>query len=231
MAPIKFYADLKSQPCRAVYLFMKACNIPFEMVKVDLSSGEQLGEEFTKISSIQRVPVINDNGFILGESGAIFRYLAKKFGVQEHWYPTRDLQQQARVDEYLNWHHTNIRIPAMMTFRHQFINTVRGRPIKQDEVKRYKAELAKSVKHIDLYFLKNNPYIAGKDISVADLQAYCELMQLDIIGNENEYRSNPNVRAWADRVKTKVRPYFEECQNEGILPMKSIYDQMKSSKL
>lgn len=113
----------------------------------------------------------------------------------------------------------------------QFINAIRGKSIKQDEVKRYKKELSKSVKHIDKYFLRDNPYIGGGDISVADLQAYCELMQLDIIGNEDEYRRNPNVCAWADRVKVKVEPYFEECRNEGISPMKSIYDQVTSSKL
>ncbi|XP_045173294.2 glutathione S-transferase theta-1-like [Mercenaria mercenaria] len=231
MAPVKLYADLKSQPCRAVYLFMKMNTIPFEMVKVDLGSGEHLQEEFTKISSIQRVPVIDDNGFILGESGAIFRYLARKFGVAEHWYPSKDLAQQARIDEYLNWHHTNIRATAMMAFRHQFINTVRGRPVKLDEVKRFKTELKKSINHIDKYFLKDTPYIAGKDISVADLQALCELMQLDIVGDENAYRFNPKVSAWADRVKSKVEPYFAECQSEGISPMQSIYTQIKSSKL
>lgn len=32
-----------------------------------LISAENLGEEFTKVSAIQRVPVIDDNGFILGE--------------------------------------------------------------------------------------------------------------------------------------------------------------------
>lgn len=231
MKPIIFYADLKSQPCRAVYLFMKAANIPFTLEKVDLMMGEQLQEKFTKISPIQRVPVIDDNGFILGESGAIFRYLARKFQVPDHWYPSRDLQQQARIDEYLHWHHTNIRVNAMMTFRHQFINTMRGRLIKEDEVKKFKADLIKAMNHIDKYFLKDNPFIAGKDVSVADFQALCELMQLDIIGNENLYLSNPKLKAWADRVKAVFQPYFSECLTEGIQPMADGFKQMTSSKL
>jgi len=52
-------------------------------------------------------------------SAAIFRYLSKKFNVPEHWYPSTDLQRQARVDEYLHWHHSSTRMSAMMTFRHQ----------------------------------------------------------------------------------------------------------------
>ncbi|XP_060568671.1 glutathione S-transferase theta-1-like [Ruditapes philippinarum] len=231
MATIKLFADLKSQPCRAVYLFMKMNNIPSQMVRIDIGSGEHLQEEFTKISPIQRVPVIEDNGFVLGESGAIFRYLACKFKVADHWYPSKDLQQQGRIDEYLNWHHTNTRTTAAMKFRHQFINTLKGKPIKEDEVKRFKTELKKSINIIDKYFLKDEPYIGGKEISVADLQAFCELMQLDIIGEENDYRFNPKVRAWADRVKGKIEPYFDRCQEEGISPMQTYYNQLKSSKL
>ena len=114
---------------------------------------------------------------------------------------------------------------------YQFINAIRGKAIKVDEVKRYKAELKKAVNHIDKYFLKDGPFIAGNEISVADLQAYSELMQLDIIGDENEYRFNPKVRAWADRVKAQVKPYFDACQEEGITPMQTYYSQFKSSKL
>lgn len=41
-------------------------------------------------------------------SVAILRYLAKSRKVPDHWYPS-DLKQQARVDEYLEWQHTNTR--------------------------------------------------------------------------------------------------------------------------
>jgi len=39
MAGLKFYYDLMSQPSRAVYLFLKATNIPFVAHKVRLSKG------------------------------------------------------------------------------------------------------------------------------------------------------------------------------------------------
>ncbi|XP_052799754.1 glutathione S-transferase theta-1-like [Mya arenaria] len=231
MAPLKFYADLKSQPCRAVYILMKANNIPFEFVKVDLFVGEQLQEDFTKINPIQRVPAIDDNGFTLGESGAIFRYLAGKFNVPDHWYPAQDLQKQARVDEYLNWHHTNTRMSTMMTFRHQFINTVRRKPLKQDEIAKFKSDLAKTVNHIGSYFLKDRRFIGGDDISVADLQAFCELMQLDVIGQQDLYLSNENVKKWAERVKAKVGSFLEECYEEGVGSMRNVWVAVTESKL
>ncbi len=36
---MKFYSDLLSQPCRAIYILMKMNNIDFEYVKVELAQG------------------------------------------------------------------------------------------------------------------------------------------------------------------------------------------------
>ncbi len=44
-------------------------------------------------------------------SGAIMKYLVRKHKLPDHWYPV-DLQQQAKIEEYLHWHHTNLRMGA-----------------------------------------------------------------------------------------------------------------------
>lgn len=113
----------------------------------------------------------------------------------------------------------------------QFINAVRGKPVKQDEIEKYKSELAKVVKQIGTYYLRHGPFIGGDDVSVADLQSLCELMQLDVLGQESLYMSNANVKAWAERVKARLRTYFDECDKEGLAPMRNVYQQLTSSKL
>lgn len=49
---------------------------------------------------------------------AIVRYLAREFNIAEKWYP-KDSKQQARVDEFLEWQHLNIRLFGSMIFRHR----------------------------------------------------------------------------------------------------------------
>lgn len=51
-------------------------------------------------------------------SVAIFRYLARTRKVADHWYPS-DVKLQAKVDEYLEWQHTNTRILCAMYFQHK----------------------------------------------------------------------------------------------------------------
>ncbi|XP_052799758.1 glutathione S-transferase theta-1-like [Mya arenaria] len=222
MAPIKFYADLRSQPCRAVYIFMKENKIPFEFVKVDLFAGEHKQDKYTKINPRQQVPFIDDNGFTLGESAAILCYIAQKSNVADHWYP-KDPQKRARVDEYLHWHHSSTRANAAKTFMLQFFETIAGRPINQEEVAKYKTALAKTVSQLGDNFLKDRAFLAGDEISIADLPALCELMQLDAIGQQDLYLSNTNVKKWVVRVNGKMKPLLEECNKDGIELLRKLW--------
>ena len=105
---VRVFADMLSQPARAVAIFCSAANIPHELVRVRLGKGEARSPEFAKINPWKKVPVIIDGDFILTESVAIMRYLAREKEVEDHWYPV-DSRAQARVDEYMEWQHLNIR--------------------------------------------------------------------------------------------------------------------------
>ena len=89
-------------------MFCCAAHNPHKVVRVRVGRGDTRTEEFVKINPRMRVPVIVDGDFILTESVAIMRYLAREKGVEDHWYPG-NTRHQARVDEYMEWQHLNIR--------------------------------------------------------------------------------------------------------------------------
>ncbi|KAJ9577793.1 hypothetical protein L9F63_005649, partial [Diploptera punctata] len=64
---LKVYNNLMSQPSRAILLFLKANNIPFENISVNLAKGEHFTEEYEKLNPLKKVPVIDDSGFLLRE--------------------------------------------------------------------------------------------------------------------------------------------------------------------
>ncbi|KAA8594424.1 hypothetical protein FQN60_011559 [Etheostoma spectabile] len=146
---LELYLDLLSQPCRSVYIFAKKNNIPFEFKKVTLMHGEQYKDEFQKISLIKKVPALRDGDFCLTESVAILLYLADKFKTPDFWYPA-DLQQRARIIEYLSWQHTAIRLHgSKMFWLRVLIPKGLGLEVPQDKMDAALEDLNNSLKLIE----------------------------------------------------------------------------------
>lgn len=81
-------------------------------------------DSFKDINRFQKVPCIVDrNDFKLSESVAIVRYVSRENSIDDHWYP-KDNQKRARVDEYLEWQHTNTRMACVTYFRQKWMNPI-----------------------------------------------------------------------------------------------------------
>ena len=65
---------------RKVSIALEELEIPYEVVSVDLSAGEQMKPGFLALNPNHKVPVIEDQGLVIWESGAILLYLAEKYG-------------------------------------------------------------------------------------------------------------------------------------------------------
>lgn len=211
---LEFYYDLFSQPCRAVFLFLKAAGVPFEPVEIELFKGEHHSPEFAKKNPYHKIPIIDDDGFILSESVAIMKYIADKHKLPDHWYPRTDPQKQARVNEYLHWQHACVRKPCVELFIMKFrsrigIGRFTKQPYDEAQLQAGRDEVKKSVKHIADYFLQDKPYISGDEISAADILGVCELHHLLGVEEEALYKENKRVSEWMERVKERLQPHFD----------------------
>ena len=54
---LKIYADLMSQPSRALVLFCRAAKVPHEFKQLMLKNGDHLTPEMTKLNPFQKVNV------------------------------------------------------------------------------------------------------------------------------------------------------------------------------
>lgn len=206
---LKVYFDLMSQPSRAVVLFLKVNKIPFTAKTIALRKGEHFGEEYTKINPFQLVPAIDDDGFKLTESVAILKYLSDKYQVPDHWYP-KNLQRRALVDRYMAWQHLNLRLFGSMVFRTQLIDPrMTNKPINKEKLAEHQVHLDRCLNQIESIFLPNSSFLAGDEISIADLLGICELMQPVTTGH-NVFQGRPLLESWAKRVQDKLQPHFGE---------------------
>ncbi|KAJ8384914.1 hypothetical protein AAFF_G00197220 [Aldrovandia affinis] len=227
---LELYLDLFSQPCRSVFIFAKKNNIPFEFKKISLLEGEQYGEDFGKINMLRKAPAIRDGDFTLAESIAILQYMAQKFSTPDHWYPA-DLQKRARVNEYLAWQHSAMRPHgSKMFWLKLMIPKVLGKEAPKEKMDGAMEDLEASLNTFLEKFLQDRPFIAGENISLADLVAIVEIMQPVGVGMD-VFSGRPKLAAWRDRVRTAIGEELFDEAHQGIIRAPELVKSMDASKL
>ncbi|KAG8014999.1 Glutathione S-transferase theta-3 [Nibea albiflora] len=223
---LELYLDLYSQPCRSVYIFAKKNNIPFDFRRLSLLDGEQYGEEFGKINMIRKAPALRDGDFCLAESIAILLYLAEKFQTPDFWYPA-DLQQRARVNEYLSWQHMAIRMHGSRMF---WLRVFLGVEVPQDKLDAALEDLNGSLKLIEEKFLQDRPFIAGDHITLADLVAIVEIMQ-PVGSGLDVFEGRPKLSAWRDRVQDAIGKELFDDAHQTIMGSQEAVKLMDTSRM
>nr|XP_033809467.1 glutathione S-transferase theta-1-like [Geotrypetes seraphini] len=223
MTTLELYLDLLSQPCRSVFIFAKKNHIPFHFRLVELLKGEQRNATFKKVNPLQKVPALRDGDFTLAESVAILLYLTRKYNTPDHWYPS-DPQKRAQVDEYLSWQHSTIRQNGCRTFWLKVMTPLFVGQVSPEKMEAASLEMNRTLQQFEEKFLKDKPFIAGKEISLADLVALTELLQpaesgLDIFANR------PKLLAWRERVEASLGKELVKEAHENLQKMKGLKTQ------
>jgi glutathione S-transferase len=98
---MKLYSGRRSPNARKVRLLAKELGLDLEIVNPDFAKGELRSGEFLALNPNGKVPVLDDDGFVLWESCAILRYLAEKR--PERGLAPTDQKKSAVVDQWLFW--------------------------------------------------------------------------------------------------------------------------------
>jgi len=120
--------------------------------------------EFLKLNPNAQVPVILDDGFVLWESGAIMRYLARKH--RSGLWPA-DMKQRALVDQWLTWQATELN-PAW-TYAVQAL--IRKNPAYTDKA-RIEDSIARwgtGMAILEAQLRQTNGFVANDRFSLADI--------------------------------------------------------------
>ncbi|KAH8336975.1 glutathione S-transferase theta-1 [Drosophila kikkawai] len=207
---IRFYYDLLSPTARGLWLALKLGKKPIEYCPIALRKFEQLTDEYKKINRFQKVPAIVDGDFHLAETIAIIRYLADKGQFDEKLYP-KSIEARARVDEFLEWQHLNIRLACSMFFRDAWLFPINGlapKP-KPEQIKQLVEGVENNLGLLELLFLEND-FLAGPNLTVADILGASEINQLKICHYFVDGQRFPKVTKWLERVREATNPFHDE---------------------
>jgi glutathione S-transferase len=199
------YGHPVSPNTRKITWALTEMGAPFQFKRVDIRKGEQKHPEFLKLNPNGRVPVLDDDGFVLWESNAILWYLADQLG-QGTLLP-EDLpakrQERALIDQWLCWQEADLTCIGKPWFGKLLAKM--GQPLDEKKHREGVQATHRPLGHLEAH-LQDKPYAVGNRFSIADI-ALCEFVGLcDFAGVE--LQPYPNLRAWLARLAE--RPAFQQ---------------------
>jgi glutathione S-transferase len=193
---MKLYFHPMSGNSRRVLLVATHLEVPLERIVVDITKGEQRGEPHLQRNPNGRVPVLDDDGFLLWESRAIMQYLSEKTPGQT-LLPT-DARGRAEVSRWLFWCAAHMSQANFILVQENFVKPLMGRPADPADGARGAALFAQYAPVLDTH-LAGRSWVAGDRLTLADFSlaagfALAGPARLPVA----DY---PNLRAWLGRVQ------------------------------
>ena len=175
--------------------------LKFDRVDAGMEFGVNNTPEYRAMNPNGRVPTIDDNGFILWESHAIVRYLARTHGKGSLW-PTDD-KINADADRWMEWYSTTL-WPSLQPL---FWNLVRTPPDKRDAklIESSHSKLVDFFKIVEAA-LSGRSHLAGDAFTMGDIPMGAALHRWFLLPIERP--NYPKLKAYYDRLA--ARPAFKE---------------------
>ncbi|GLS45726.1 glutathione S-transferase family protein [Methylobacterium brachythecii] len=147
---------------------LEEAGLPYQRVDAGGAHGVVNEPAYRAMNPTGLVPTLEEDGFVLWESNAILRYLARLPGAPLAL--TADPRASARVDQWLDWQATAF-TPGMRDAFWQMMRVPEGqRDLKAVEASRVTTE--KGAALLDRY-LAGTAFVAGDSFSIADIAVGC----------------------------------------------------------
>ncbi|XP_049870829.1 glutathione S-transferase 1-1 [Pectinophora gossypiella] len=173
--PLKLYAVSDGPPSLSVRQTLSTLQVPFTLVNVDYGQGEHMTEEYAKMNPQKEIPVLDDDGFFLGESNAIMQYICDKYKPDSTLYP-KNPKDRAIVNHRLcfnlSTYYANISAYTMAPIFFDYERTPFG--LK-------KVHMALDV--FETYLTRlGTSHAAANHLTIADFPLFNSTMTLEAIG-------------------------------------------------
>ncbi|MGN6208577.1 glutathione S-transferase family protein [Asticcacaulis sp.] len=193
-APIKFYSMHLSGNAHRVLLTLRALDLPFELIEVNLRAKEQKSEAFLQMNPFGQVPVIDDNGTIIWDSIGIMTYLALRY--DDGRLLPRDPAQFGQIMAWLGKTSGPIAYGMATARRINLFNA----PADIDTAH----AIAHDFLHVMNEHLEGRAWLVGGTVTLADLACYAYVAHAPEGGVD--LKGFGNVSGWLAQVE--ALPFF-----------------------
>ncbi|MGZ7458598.1 glutathione S-transferase family protein [Pseudomonas sp. Ma2-10] len=199
---LKIWGRKNSSNVRKSLWAAEELGLDYEAIDAGGAFGIVDTSEYRAMNPNGRVPVIDDEGFVLWESNTIVRYLMARHANGTAWYP-ENLQALASADKWMDWTTSSF----AGTFRTVFWGVLRTPESQQDW-----PAINAAIKECDGLLamadqaLAAQPYLSGDEIGMGDIPLGSFIyawFEMPI-----ERAPQPHLQAWYARLKE--RPAYQK---------------------
>lgn len=190
-----YYNPLSSNS-RKVAMTAAHLGIELDLIEINLGSPNDR-RRLSEVNPNSMVPVLDDDGFVLWESGAIMQYLADATPKQT-LYP-HDPLARADVNRWLFWvcQHLSPAV-GVLTWENIWRKFVDGTDPNPAEVARGEREFARAAAVLDGH-LAGRQWMLGDDLTLADYSVAAPLMYTELA--RLPVSPHKNLMAWFERIE------------------------------
>jgi len=167
--------------CSLVLLAAGYARVAVEYSEVDIDTNKHLTSAFTALNPFQKVPVLEHQGLVLGDSGAIARYLC-------HGRPALPLapRDRARIDAAFEAVRNQL-LPEVTAAAVEAVFAPRRsrRPVDQAALAATTQRVREVVTTITAAFFRDSVWVVGRTMSLADLAlAAAAFTMANVVGQD-----------------------------------------------
>ncbi len=174
---------------------LEEIGLPYEIVGMDHPNHDLDSPAYRALNPFGQIPVIDDDGVVVSESGAILLYLARKTGK----LMPRDLAEEAQVLRWSVAALNTIELPILSLW---FVDLTGGKESKPSEALHDWADMR--LKQLDGW-LETRQFIATADFTVADI-----LMTHVLDAGTQKEMLKPYANLLAYRARCTGRPAWQK---------------------
>jgi len=206
---LKLHGFPMSTCTRRVALVAKECNVPYELIQVNLSAAEHKQPPHLAHQPFGQIPYITqDDGFEIFESRAIGRYIAT-LGSGPELVPTEP-KARAKFEQAASVEYSHFEPVVSGILVERVFKQYRGQAADEERVKQLIPQLESK---LDVYetILGKQKYLAGDEVTLADLFHLPHgSLVFEHLGLGN-LEKRPNVQRWWKDITS--RPSWQAVKN------------------
>lgn len=196
---------------------LEELNLPYQIIRYQRGADMLAPDSLKKIHPLGKSPIVEDNGHVIAESGAILEYL-QEIGDPESRFKPQDIEGKLQYRFWLHYAEGSLMSLMMIKLVLQMlgkspvplglrtVGKVLGTGVQKAWLNN---QIATHASFIETHLAKT-PWFAGTELSMADIQMSFPLFALLSRGGISTL---PNIAAWKARVE--ARPAWQQAIEKG----------------